>query len=85
MGTLPGLRLAGAQLECRKDLGMVVVGGLLFSQFVTLFLTPVVYVYLDQLAAASAGATCVARRAVHLPARRRPPAMMRSAPTPTAW
>jgi HAE1 family hydrophobic/amphiphilic exporter-1 len=48
MGTLPialGLR-AGA--ESRRSLGISVVGGLIFSQAVTLFLNPVVYIYLEQ-------------------------------------
>jgi predicted RND superfamily exporter protein len=47
MGTLPIALGIGAGSESRRPLGVSVVGGLAFSQFVTLFLTPVVYIYLE--------------------------------------
>ena len=47
MGTLPIALGFGAGAESRRSLGIAVVGGLLFSQFVTLFLTPVVYIYME--------------------------------------
>jgi len=47
MGTLPIALGLGAGAESRRALGVSVVGGLFFSQIVTLFLTPVVYIYLD--------------------------------------
>jgi hydrophobic/amphiphilic exporter-1 (mainly G- bacteria), HAE1 family len=47
MGTLPIALGFGAGAESRRALGVSVVGGLFFSQIVTLFLTPVVYIYLD--------------------------------------
>jgi HAE1 family hydrophobic/amphiphilic exporter-1 len=47
MGTLPIALGFGAGAEARRALGVSVVGGLFFSQIVTLFLTPVVYINLD--------------------------------------
>ncbi len=48
MGTLPIALGLGAGAESRRALGVSVVGGLFFSQIVTLFLTPVVYIYLER-------------------------------------
>ncbi len=49
MGTLPIALGFGAGGEARRPLGLAVVGGLLFSQLVTLYLTPVFYIYMDAL------------------------------------
>jgi HAE1 family hydrophobic/amphiphilic exporter-1 len=60
-GTLPIAIGMGDGGEARKPLGLAVVGGLLFSQALTLYITPVLYVYLDRIGSWS-------RRRKHVPA-----------------
>lgn len=48
-GALPLITSTGMGSELRRPLGITIVGGLIFSQALTLYTTPVVYLYFDRL------------------------------------
>ena len=57
LGALPLMLGTGAGSELRHPLGISIVGGLLVSQMLTLFTTPVIYLWFDRLAVRFAGRT----------------------------
>jgi HAE1 family hydrophobic/amphiphilic exporter-1 len=73
LGTLPIAAGMGAGAESRRPLGVAVVGGLLFSQLVTLYLTPVYYTYLESF-------VDLLRRLTHRPRRPVPPPVSATRP-----
>jgi multidrug efflux pump len=50
LGGLPLALGGGVGAELRRPLGITIVGGLLFSQVLTLYTVPVIYLYFDKLA-----------------------------------
>ena len=55
LGAVPLALGLGAGAELRRPLGIAIIGGLIFSQLLTLYTTPVVYLAFDRLARKMAG------------------------------
>ena len=68
LGAVPIALGYGAGGEARQPLGLVVVGGLLFSQLVTLYLTPVFYTYMAQVQSWLKGSATPRSPKAYLPA-----------------
>ena len=51
LGTLPIALGYGADASSRVPLGLMVVGGMIFAQVITLFVTPAIYLYMEQIQA----------------------------------
>jgi len=81
-GTLPVAIGVGAGAESRTPLGMAVVGGLVVSQFLTLYLTPVIYLYMDRLTRWLSGGKKTPRAAAPESGAPVPPAGMETPPRP---
>jgi hydrophobic/amphiphilic exporter-1 (mainly G- bacteria), HAE1 family len=67
---MAGLPIAlgwGAGAEARRPLGLAVVGGLIFSQFITLYITPVIYVYMERFRIWVGGQPTVSKPATETP------------------
>jgi HAE1 family hydrophobic/amphiphilic exporter-1 len=65
-GTLPIALGYGEGADARQPLGLAVVGGLVVSQFLTLYITPVIYIYLDRLQEKLRGRAATPQRALVL-------------------
>jgi len=68
LGGLPLALGTGTGSELRRPLGITIVGGLILSQLLTLYTTPVIYLWFDRLARRFSGRRTVAADAELVPA-----------------
>lgn len=68
VGALPIALGVGAGAELRQPLGVAIVGGLVLSQAITLFITPVLYLWFDSIGASATGREADFRRGDGAPA-----------------
>jgi len=59
LGAVPLAFAGGSGSELRRPLGIAIIGGLLISQLLTLYTTPVIYIWFDRLAARLRGTEAV--------------------------
>jgi multidrug efflux pump len=79
LGGLPLALGTGAGSELRRPLGIAIVGGLLFSQFLTLYTTPVIYIYLSKLGRAFRSRRTIVGSTTLAPQEQRDPAGLHAA------
>jgi Cu/Ag efflux pump CusA len=67
LGGLPLALATGTGAEMRRPLGISIVGGLMVSQMLTLYTTPVIYLYMDRLRALLSKRKTIRRAIVEVP------------------
>jgi HAE1 family hydrophobic/amphiphilic exporter-1 len=85
LGSIPLMLSHGSGSEMRQPLGFTMFGGLVFSQALTLFTTPVIYLYLDRLSHWLSGGSGKARPPGTRNGRKPPAQLEPELPLEPAW